>query len=124
MGPWTSFGLLLFVAPLCIPVALYLLMISWTSLNELPVSTAMVNTSAITLDGEVLCSLKDGLKLTITEDACLEIASSQIPEGKRLIKAWQPGDVDELELIKATIEAFQARAAEGTSGAISPSESM
>ncbi len=124
MGPWTSFGILLFVAPLCVPVALYLLMISWTSLEELPVSTATVNTSAIKLDGEVLCSLKDRLTLTITEDACLEIAAIQIPEAKRLIKPWRAGDVHELELIKATIEAFQARTTGDAAGAISPSESM
>jgi hypothetical protein len=97
--------------------------LSWVALlSESPVQKLAIDSAKICIDEELVCSLKDGLKLTITEDACLEIAAAQIPEGKLLIKPWQRGDVDEMKLIKATIEAFQARAAEGTPSAISPSQ--
>ena len=120
MGPWTSFGVLLFVAPLCLPIVVYLAIVSWSALGNPPTTSLGVDASQVSLDGEILCSLKDRLTLTITEDACLEIAATQIPGGKHIIKPWQPGDLHELELIKATIEACQARAAENAPGASPP----
>jgi len=113
-----------FISPPGFCVALGLWILSWVALlSESPAQKLAITSAKICIDEEFVCFIKDGLKLTITEDACLEIAAAQIPEGKLLIKPWQPADREEIELIKATIEAFQARLHdESVPGATSPSE--
>ena len=56
----------------------------------------------------------------MTRDSCTAYGVWLLGGPFALIKPWHVGDRHELELIKATIEAFQARAAEGFSGASPP----
>jgi len=118
---YASLGMLVLGGPVVLLLGFYFFLMSWGDLlDDLPGGSLTVDASRVCINGELLCSHTDGLTLTITEVPCLEIATSRIPGGKRLIKPWHAGDRHELELIKATIEALHARAAEGAPGA-SPS---
>jgi hypothetical protein len=118
-----SWGILVFGGPVVLLLGFYFFLMSWGDLlDDLPSGNLTVDASQVRIDGELLCSLTDRLTLTITEVPCLEIAATRIPEGKRLIKPWHVGDRHELELIKATIEAFQARATENAPGASPPNQ--
>ncbi len=118
---YASLGIFLLAVPFVLLFGFYFFLISWGDLlDDLPAGNLVIDASKISIDGKLLCSITDRLTLTITELPCLQIAAAQIPHGKRLIKPWHVGDLHELELIKATIEAFQARAAENAPGASPP----
>jgi len=114
-GSYLSYGVLLIGGPFALLFGVMFFVMSW---GELLASSSAgkltIDASKICIDGEFLCYVTDHPTLTITEDRNLEIAATRIPDGKHLIKPWHVGDRHELELIKATIEAFQARTAEDT----------
>jgi hypothetical protein len=90
---------------------------SWSALlGEQAAGKLIVDALEVSLDGALLCSHTDPITLRILDEDGLEIRSARISGGKRLIMPWQPGDRDELELIKATIEACRARVSEESSG--------
>jgi hypothetical protein len=116
-GPWTSFGVLLFVGPVALIAGLYLFLRSWEALlEEQPSKRLTVDASQVSLDGTLLCSHTDQITLRIVEGAGLEIAAPQIIGGTCLIKPWEPDNFHEIELIKATIESCRAQVSEEASG--------
>jgi hypothetical protein len=121
IDPYLVLGTYLFLGLPALVLGVYLLVQSWSALLDGPPAEKLtIDASKICLDGELLCYLRDPLSLRITEGPCLEIAATRIPEGKWTIKPWQPGDLHEIELLKATIEACQARAsADASDGSFS-----
>ena len=116
-GSWTSFGVLVFLGPVALAAALYLAFRSWEALlEEQPSKRLTVDASQVALDGTLLCSHTDQVILRIVEGEGVEIAALRIPEGKCFIKPWEPGNLHEIELIKATIESYRARVSEEASG--------
>lgn len=114
---WLQLGLFVLLYPLLIVCGILFVPLSWTALlGDQEAGKLTVDAAEISLDGAPLCWHTDQVSLRMLEEEGLEIKSHRIPGGKRVIKPWQPGDRHELELIRATIEAFRERAAEGVRG--------
>lgn len=116
MGPWASFGVLLFVAPLSLPVVVYLAVVSWSALADPSTKRLKIDAAHVSIDGSILCLHTDSVKLRLGKNEGLEITSSRIPGGKCIVYSWPPGELEELELIKATIQAHRARASTDAPG--------
>lgn len=127
LNEWLSLILFALSYPLLIGGGILFVLLSWAALlGDQEAGKLTIDTAEIFLDGAPLCWHTDQISLRILEEkgleeegleeGSLEIKSHRIPGGKRVIKPWQPGDRHELELIKATIEAFRERAAEGVRG--------
>jgi len=121
--PWWLFYVLFLLGPFALVAGVYFLLASWGALvNERPSKLLSIDALQVSLDGVLLCLHTEQAKLRIIKrksaelEDMLEIASSRIPEGKCRIHPWQRGDLHEIELIKATIETYRARASEEARG--------
>lgn len=117
ISQWLQMGVFIFLGLPALLGVFYLFLVSWSALlDEPPAGNLTIDASKICLDGALLCFLTDHITLRIVDGPVLEIEASRILNGKRLIKPWQVGDLHELELIRATIEAYQAQASKDALG--------
>ncbi len=116
LDPWWALGLIIFLGLPALALGSYLFLASWSSLlRERAPEQLTIDTAKICLDGKFLCYLTDRIALRIIEGPCLEISAACIPDGKRILKPWRSGDLHEIELMKATIEAYHNWASERVS---------
>ncbi len=113
--PWLLYFVFFILGPIAFVAGVYFLLTSWGALVGVRPSQALaIDALQVSLDGVLLCLLTDQVSLRIVQEKSvdvedvLEIISSRTPEGKCLIKPWERGDLHELEMIKATIEAYRA----------------